>query len=413
MTVPGNGGRRHIHLDAVGGIAGDMFAAALLDAEPGHEAACLRAAEAMAHAPCRLLRHHDSVLAGARFQVLDDAAHGHPHAGHHHHHHAAWHDIRARLHLAPLPEPVRRHAIGIFATLAEAEAHVHGIEPEAVTFHEVGAVDSIADIAAAAWLIAAQARDGADATWSVGPLPLGGGQVKTAHGILPVPAPATALLLTGFAVHDDGIGGERVTPTGAAILRYLDAQRPAPGGARLLLATGIGFGTRKLPGLPNMLRVLIGETAAAGPAARISHDTRALAVICFEVDDQTAEDLATGLDRLRALDGVLDAVQMPAFGKKGRMATHVQILLTPAAVEPAVEACFRETTTLGLRVQSADGRVLRRSMASVEHGGRTLRVKRAERPDGVTAKLEADDAAHGHGHAGRQRLRHRAERDEA
>lgn len=405
MTLPGSGGRRHVHLDAVGGIAGDMFAAALLDAQPEHEAACLRAAEMVAHVPCRLLRHHDSVLAGARFQVLDDPAHGH-----HHHHHAAWHDIRARLQQSALPEPVRRHAIGIFAALAEAEAHVHGIEPEAVTFHEVGAVDSIADITAAAWLIAALAQGGADASWSVGPLPLGGGQVRTAHGVLPVPAPATALLLTGFAVHDDGIGGERVTPTGAAILRYLGAQHPPPSGTRRMLATGIGFGTRKLPGLPNMLRVLIGETASASAAAT-THGQRALSVICFEVDDQTAEDLATGLDRIRALDGVLDALQMPAFGKKGRMATHVQVLVTPAAVEQAVEACFRETATIGLRVQQAEGRVLRRSMVSLELDGKTMRIKRAERPDGVTAKLEADDAAHGHGHAERQQLRHRAERD--
>src|SRR5579859_1565974 len=187
---------RHLHLDAIGGIAGDMFAAALLDAEEAQADACLRAAEAVAGAPCRLLRHHDSVLAGTRFGVSLPARD-------HHHAHVAWADIRARLHDAALPEGARRHALGIFSALADAEARVHGIAPDDVTFHEVGAVDSIADIVAAGWLIAAQADADGDATWSVGSLPLGGGRVRTAHGVMPVPAPATALLLQGFLTVDD------------------------------------------------------------------------------------------------------------------------------------------------------------------------------------------------------------------
>lgn len=396
-------GRRHIHLDPVGGIAGDMFAAALLDAEPGLEAGCLRAAESVAHVPCRLLRHHDAVLSGARFAVRADAPHGH--GGHAH---AAWADIRARLHEAPLAPDVRHHALGIFEVLAEAEAHVHGIEPEAVTFHEVGAVDSIADIAAAAWLIAAQAQGGEPATWSIGPLPLGSGRVRTAHGVLPVPAPATALLLTGFAVIDDGIAGERVTPTGAAILRHLRADAPAPPGPRRLRHTGIGFGTRTLPGLPNMLRALISQSDAAA-AVPAGHDRRDLLVIGFEVDDQTPEDLAAALDHLRALPGVVDVLQSPVTGKKGRMAAHIQVLTTPDTADAAAEACFRETTTLGLRILHAEGRMLRRRQQATAHDGRTLRVKLAERPDGITAKAEHDDVAATPGHAARQRLRGAAE----
>lgn len=402
-------GARHIHLDPVGGIAGDMFVAALLDAEPRHEAECIRTAEAVAHAPCRLLRHRDGVLAGARFSVRVD---GHDAPGphdHHHHGHAAWHDIRARLHEAALSPAARRHAIGIFAALAEAEARVHGIEPEAVTFHEVGAVDSIADIAAAAWLIAAQASGGADATWSTAPLPLGGGRIRTAHGILPAPAPATALLLEGFAVIDDGIPGERVTPTGAAILRYLRANAAAPAAVRLVLHTGIGFGTRTLPGIPNVLRAL---TTQADPSSAIAgaHDRRELAAVCFEVDDQTAEDLAAGLDRVRALAGVLDVLQMPAFGKKGRMAAHIQVLALPHALEAVVDACFRETSTIGLRTQTVGGRTLRRSAAEMPVHGRMVRVKRVERPGGVTAKAESDDVRDVPGHAARNRLRRAAER---
>src|SRR5947209_20559817 len=129
----------HVHLDSLGGVAGDMFAAALLDAQPEHEAAVVQAASAVARVPCRLQRHRDHVLAGARFDVRPD----HHDHDHHAHHHTAWRDIRARLEAADLPPAAIGHAIGIFSLLAEAESRVHGIEPEAVTFHEVGAADSI------------------------------------------------------------------------------------------------------------------------------------------------------------------------------------------------------------------------------------------------------------------------------
>jgi uncharacterized protein (DUF111 family) len=138
------------------------------------------------------------------------------------------------------------HAVQIFTLLAEAEAWVHGIEVERVAFHEVGAWDSIADIVGAAALIAALGAT----RWSSSPVPLGSGRVTTAHGVLPVPAPATARLLTGMTTVDDGVAGERVTPTGAAILRYLcpPAENAAASlAARKLIACGTGFGSRAAP----------------------------------------------------------------------------------------------------------------------------------------------------------------------
>ena len=398
---------RHIHLDPVGGIAGDMFAAALLDACPEHEAGTVEAAARVAGVRCRALRHRDHVLSGVRFDVetLQEDGHedGHDHVHHHHHdhHHTAWRDIRVRLQAASLPASVARHAVGIFGRLADAEARVHGIEPEAVTFHEVGAADSIADIVAAAWLIAAQG----EATWSVGPLPLGSGRVRTQHGTMPVPAPATALLMEGFETFDDGIGGERVTPTGAAILRHLGCAPGTGDVPRRLARTGLGFGTRTLPGLSNLLRALVFETLPADTTA--GH--RELAVIGFEVDDQSAEDLAAGLDRLRGTEGVHDVLQMAAFGKKGRMATHVQVLAHPAALQTVSEACFRETTTIGLRTHLVRGLALPRRVAEVDVDGRRLRVKLVERPGGATGKAEADDALAVPGHAARARLRRQAE----
>ncbi len=433
----------HIHLDALGGVAGDMFAAALLDAFPEHQAgvgASIRAVDA--RIACALQPHNDGILRGTRFSVSvpgDAAEHGHgdpPHAhhghdrghshdhshdhshghghghdhhahdqGHHHgpgHGHRPWSEIRAALNAANLAPSVRAHALGIFGHLADAEARVHGIAVDAVAFHEVGAFDSIADIVAAAHLIAVlEAR-----SWSVSALPLGSGRVRTQHGPLPVPAPATTLLLDGFATLDDGIPGERVTPTGAAILRYLCGDDPGRGRPRGILGrTGIGFGTKVLPGLSNCLRALVLEDAAASRPGR-----RDLAVIAFEVDDQSGEDLAMGLDRLRAEPGILDVVQAPVLGKKGRMMAHIQVLVRPEGLEAAIAACFRETTTIGLRYHRVEGAVLDRESHTVEQAGRPVRVKVVDRPGGRTAKAEADDARAHAGHATRAALRREAER---
>jgi uncharacterized protein (TIGR00299 family) protein len=383
----------HIHLDAVGGIAGDMFIAALLHAFPEHAAGTIGAAQAMAPVECTLAGHKDHSLTGMRFLVQERG-----HQPHHHHDHAHWSDIRAKIAASSLPAPVRDHAIGIFALLAEAEARVHGIVPDDVAFHEVGAADSVADIMGAAWLIGSLG----DVTWSVSPLPLGGGLVKTAHGMLPVPAPATALLMRGMMTHDDGIAGERVTPTGAAILRHL---RPGQRLAGRMGRTGTGFGTRTLPGLSNCLRVTTFETDAV--AASPVH--RELLVVSFEVDDQSGEDLAAGIAHLRAMTGVHDVLLLQAFGKKNRPATQVQVLAAPEQAEAVIAACFTQTTTIGLRTQTVAARALPRRMAQTAVDGMPVRVKIVERPEGPTGKAEADDVAQAPSHAARTTLRRRAE----
>lgn len=418
----------HIHLDPLGGVAGDMFAAALLDAFPEHQEGVRASVRAVdARIACATQGHNDGILKGLRFAVSAPGAepghgqhrHGHPHPArdHHGHHghdhdhgdapdhrhgHRPWAEIRAALEAADLAPAVRAHALGIFGHLADAEARVHGVAVEAVAFHEVGAFDSIADIVAAAHLIAAlEVR-----SWSVSALPLGSGRVRTQHGPLPVPAPATTLLLEGFPTLDDGIAGERVTPTGAAILRHLCGDDPGRGRPRGLLGrTGIGFGTKVLPGLSNCLRVLVLEDAVARGSGR-----RDLAVIAFEVDDQSGEDLAMGLDRLRADPGVLDVVQAPVLGKKGRMMAHIQILARPESLEAVIAACFRETTTIGLRYHPVEGAVLERAARTVAQDGRSVRVKVVDRPGGRTAKAEADDARDAAGHAARAALRREAER---
>lgn len=383
----------HYHFDPVGGIAGDMFVAALLDLNPERAAAAIDATRKAGLAPDVVLAHrrcNDGILSGSRFTVTAPPA-----AADHAHVH--WAGLRSRLAGSVLPPRVRDVAIGIFSHLAEAEARVHDKPVDAVAFHEVGAWDSIADIVAAAYLIDALGP----CTWSVGPIPLGSGRVRTAHGLLPVPAPATALLLAGLPVFDDGFAGERVTPTGAAIIRYLAPTAGIGHEPRVMRQCGHGFGTREFDGLSNVLRVLCFE---AVPSTATRSD--AVSVIEFDIDDQTAEDLARGLEALRAMSGVIDVVQIPVVGKYGRLGTLVRILADPAAARAVAEACLRETTTLGLRLQIQDRIIVQRRDVTVAGG---VKVKVAQRPDGATAKAQLSDVAADADHAARQRIRHAAE----
>jgi uncharacterized protein (TIGR00299 family) protein len=398
----------HIHLDAVGGVAGDMFIAAMLDAFPDLRdgmLAAIRAAGLPAEVHVGFAEHQDHALTGLRFRVIEPRTAELLVAAHHHHHpHTPFADIRAHLQACALTPAVRAHAIGIFTVLAEAEAKVHGKTIDTVSFHELGEWDSIADIVGAAFLIDAFASPGAVATWSVSSLPLGRGRAKTAHGMLPIPTPATVLLLEGFEFADDGLEGERVTPTGAAILRHLGCTQAASRRARRLLRTGIGFGIRTFPGISNVLRVLAFEEA------RQHRGSDEVAQVQFEVDDQTPEDLAIALDKLRSHPSVLDVLQTPAFGKKGRMSMHIQLLADVADMEAVFDACFSETTTIGLRFQIMQRRKLARASTTVEAAGRQMRVKIAERPGRKTAKVEADDLLNViGGRAERERLQREAE----
>ena len=409
----------HIQLDPVGGVAGDMFAAAVLDAWPELESplvAALARAGLDAIATVERVDHADDALTGSRFAVHetnggDGGSHAHGGDGHRHggasrHEHHLYRDIRTLLEGADLDAGVRARALDMFARLAAAESEVHGVPVDDVSFHEVGAWDSIADVVSAAWLI-----EHLDASWSCGPLPIGRGRVDTSHGRLPVPVPATVELLRGMVVDQDTHRGERITPTGAAIVSHLAPSfEPLPGPMRLG-RTGTGFGTSRLPGTSNVLRLLAFEPLGALDAS--VHRER-IAVCEFEIDDQTGEDLALALDRLRVLDGVLDVSSHAVHGKKGRLAVHVRLLARIAAVEPVLAACFRETTTLGVRWHEVSRAALARAAAEVTVDGRIVRVKSARRPGEVrTSKAEIDDLAPvAGGHAGRERVRASAERAE-
>lgn len=368
----------HIHLDLVGGLSGDMFAGAILDCFPDLAESL---SEQLVLAGFRDLvdltiePFDDGVLTGTRFRVsaATDAE------GHHHRHYS---EIRDILSSSKLDEDTKSHALAIFLLIAEVEAKIHGKEVDAVAFHEVGAWDSIADVVCAASLISALGAT----SWSVSPVPAGRGMVKTAHGMLPLPAPATALLLEGFQTTDDGLEGERVTPTGAAILRHLAPGTRRPNGQ--LDRTGYGFGTRKFPGISNVARALVLTTESS--STMWAEDE--VLELEFEIDDQTPEELADALDRLRALDDTIDVSQQQVTGKKGRHAASIRILARPTGEHSVLAACFDETTTLGIRKRTVTRAILFRREEIVGD----VRIKVADRPGGVTAKAEHDDIA-GHG----------------
>ncbi len=391
---------RHIHLDVLGGIAGDMFIAAMLDARPDLVAptiAAIRSAGLPDAWVVEATAATDKGMTGHRMRIEPDVPLRQG-RGHSHHHYA---DIQRTLEASSLEAPVLARALDLVGLIAEAEARVHGVDISAVALHEVGDLDSLADMVGAAFLIEALAPS----TWSVSALPVGGGFIQAAHGRMPVPAPATQLLLDGFRFVDDGVSGERITPTGAAILKYLTPESRLPAGTLTSIGTGQGFGTRQLDNMANMLRVRFYEQDSTA-----TQSDEQVCVLEFVIDDQTPEDLAIGLDHLRARDDVLEVLQMPAMAKKGRMGHVVQVIAPINAKDAVAEACFLETTTLGLRWRLENRLVLARQLAMSETG---IAVKTTLRPDGTqSAKAEADHIAKAaHGHYERDQLRQKAQAD--
>ena len=364
---------RSAYLDTFSGISGDMTVGALIDLglpiEHVRDAVRLLGLDGVEVSTERTER---SGIAATKFHVRVDGHHPDApgeHARHHRHGHRPYAAIRDLLAGSALEPPVRERALAIFARLAEAEGQVHGVAPEQVEFHEVGALDAIVDVVGAALGFV---HLGVDAV-HVAPLPLGRGVVTSAHGPLPVPGPAVLALLHGWPVRLADGDGELVTPTGAAIVAALGQPGSAP--ALRLDAVGYGAGDRTLADRPNLLRIIVGE-----PVPAVESDE--VVVLEATIDDTSPQLYEHVLERLIAA-GARDAFLEPVVMKKSRPGVTLRVIAEPAQRDRLAAIVFAETSTIGLRWTPAHRMILPREAARVDTPWGPVGVKIARAPDGT------------------------------
>ncbi|HEX4932600.1 MAG TPA: nickel pincer cofactor biosynthesis protein LarC [Gemmatimonadaceae bacterium] len=290
-------------------------------------------------------------------------------------------EVRALVAASSVPPRVRELADAAFTAIAEEEGEIHGVAPDEVHLHEVGAVDAILDVVGSIWGLSELGVSRV----CCGTISLGDGFVKASHGVLPVPAPATLRLLEGHTVRPGPEGaGELVTPTGAALVKVLSSGRPPL--RYIPRRSGYGAGTKHLLGRPNALRITLADDATAGDAL-----TERLVQLAADIDDMSPEHLAASADALRAA-GALDVVVTATMMKKGRMGQRVEVLSAETDAPRLEEALFLHTTTLGVRRSVVERRALPRAEVVVEVLGHAVRVKVATLPNGSRrAKPEFDD----------------------
>ena len=303
-------------------------------------------------------------------------SHGHEH-GHGHHHHAGMGDIRHILSHLDIPQPVRQDAEAVYQLIAQAESHAHGRPVEEIHFHEVGTLDAVTDVVAVCWLL----HDLAPEQIVASPVHVGCGQVRCAHGILPVPAPATAYILQGVPTYGGSVQGELCTPTGAALLKHF-VQRFGPSPVMRVEKTGYGMGKKDFEAA-NCVRAMLGQT---------QEESTTIAQLACNLDDMTPEALGFAQERLWEA-GALDVTTAPIGMKKNRPGVQLTCLCRLEDREKLVSVLFAHTTTLGVRESLCTRYTLARSQRTVETEHGPVRVKEA-RGWGVTReKPEYEDVA--------------------
>ena len=354
---------RTLYIDCGMGAAGDMLTAALLELIPDKEAFLHR----MNHLgiPGVMVSAEKSVkcgITGTHFSVkvhdteenehMHDHAHGHSH-GHTHSHshtHGSMAEIRSIVSAMPIPTMVKLDIMSVYNEIAEAESAVHGVPVDQIHFHEVGSMDAVADIAAVCLLMHELDVDRVVAS----PVHVGSGQVRCAHGILPVPAPATAHILKQVPIYGGSIRGELCTPTGAALLKHFVEKF---GDMPVMAISGIGYGMGKKDfERANCVRVLLGETAK---------QTDEILELNCNIDDMTGEAMGFALEQLME-HGALDAFTVPIGMKKSRPGVMLTVLCKEPNKEEMVRLIFRHTTTLGIREKRCQRHILDRRMESVD-----------------------------------------------
>lgn len=362
------------YFDCFNGAGGDMLVGALIDA--GADGRGLRdqlSALGLDGYSLSIQRVNKQGFAATRFSVrlTDDKPAPHRHLK----------DILAILDRAKLSATLKDRSRRIFERLAQAEATVHGIDIQQVHFHEVGAVDAILDVVGSVWALE---KLGVDRI-CCSPLPVGGGVVECDHGVMPVPAPATAELLKGVPIESGGGLGELLTPTAAAVLTTLvDEFGPIP--SMSIRSIGYGAGTRDGRNRPNVVRVLVGSTASSGD----SGDTDEIAVLETNLDDISPELVGHCMERLLA-EGALDVYSVPIQMKKSRSAALITVLCTRDRVMDMERLLFKETSTFGIRRHHTTRSKLRRRFETVQTRYGDIRMKVGTRDGLVTATPEFED----------------------
>lgn len=364
-----------LHFDAFAGISGDMTVAALRDLGVPEEVFRNALASLPVSLPtCRFQRDERGGIAGWRFLVEGHDGHeggesGHHHHAHHHghdhaypgehvHHHDHTHgrnhaEIVALLKESTLGERVKERSLAVFRRIAEAEGRIHGVPPETVGFHEVGAEDSIADIVAAC---AGLESLGVEKI-TCGPLTEGSGHIHCAHGTFPLPAPATLALLQGIPLRQVEEPWEHITPTGAALVaEFATTFGTMP--EMSVSKIGYGLGSRKTPHRPNVLRLILGESVHLG------HSSEEVVEIRCNLDDLTPEHASHSLERLLET-GALDATLTPTVMKKGRSGWILEVICQPDQADNLSELILSETTAFGIRRHRMERVILKRHHESV------------------------------------------------
>ena len=365
-----------LYFDCSMGAAGDMLTAALLELMPDADAALAELnAIGIPHVVFEASRCVKCGVAGTHVRVLaygaeEDAAHSHAHS--------TLASITQLVDGLRVDQSVRRHILAVYKLIAEAESLVHGCPVDQIHFHEIGTLDAVADIAAVCLLLAHLEPDRILAS----PVHVGSGTVRCAHGILPVPAPATAELLRGIPIYGGSIAGELCTPTGAALLRHFVSEfRALP--LMRTDAVGYGMGKKDFPAA-NCVRAMIGQTDEPS--------TETMLELSANVDDMTAEQIAFAMERLFS-EGASEVYTIPVGMKKSRPGTLLRAICRPELRESIVRAIFLHTSTIGVRETQTRRYVLRRTVTQRDTSLGPVRVKRSEGYGVVREKAEYEDLA--------------------
>lgn len=379
---------RTLYIDCGMGAAGDMLTAALLELLPDSDAFIKELNELdipgvnfkkEPSVKCGITGTHITVTVNGEEEESHDHHHDEcSHEDEHHHHHSSMHDIEhiVREHVM-LPRMVQDDVMAVYKLIAEAESHVHGVDVSEIHFHEVGTMDAIADITAVCMLMNRLAVDEV----VVSPIHVGSGQVRCAHGILPVPAPATAYILKDVPIYGGNVRGELCTPTGAALLKHFAGRF---GNMPVMKIKGIGYGMGKKDfEAANCVRVMLGETEG-------SQDE--ICELSCNVDDMTGEAVGFAMDRLFEA-GALDVYTIPIGMKKSRPGILIKVMCCEKDKEAVIRSIFKHTTTIGVRENMFHRYVLDRHIEETKTAYGTIRCKVSSGYGVERRKYEYDDVS--------------------